>query len=111
VAEIVDRHRGQRARDPFADRDQHVELARLRVGSDLPREVEQLVRRRAHRRKDRDHAGPALASGSKPTRDVLQLLRIGDRGAAELHHDRAEVTPRVVALDGRNGLVVGRRHG
>jgi hypothetical protein len=29
---------------------------------------------------------------------------------AELQHDRAEVGPRVVALDGGDGLVLGRRH-
>ena len=32
VAEVVDHHRGERARDPLADRDEHVELARVRGG-------------------------------------------------------------------------------
>ena len=32
VAEVVDDHRGQRARDPLSHRDEHVELARVRRG-------------------------------------------------------------------------------
>ena len=44
VAEVVDHHRGERARDPLADRDQHVELARVRRRRDL------LGERRAARR-------------------------------------------------------------
>ena len=39
VAEVDDRHRDERARDALADRDEHVELARLRAVGDLVREA------------------------------------------------------------------------
>ena len=49
VAEVVDGHRAERAGDALADRDQHVELARLRLRRDLVREPNEVVRRVAHR--------------------------------------------------------------
>ena len=87
VAEILDRHRRERARDPLADRDEHVQLARLRRRRDLVGEVDQLVGRVAHRREHADDAVPLLARGDEPRGDALELLRIADRGAAELQHD------------------------
>ena len=110
VAEVVDHHRRERAGDPLADRDEHVELARMRHGGDLAGEVEQLVGRVPHRREDADDAMPVLACGDEPRGHALQLLGVADGRAAELHHDRAEVRRLRVGVDRRNDLVVGRRH-
>ena len=84
VAEVVDRHRGERARDPLPDREQHVELARVRGGRDLVGELDEVVGRRAHRREDADDVVPRLACGNEPLRDRLQPLRPLDGRAAEL---------------------------
>ena len=101
----------ERARDPLADRDEHVELARVRLRRDLVREVEQLVGRVAHRGEHADDAVARLARGDEPRATRLQLLRVADRGAAELHHDGARAAGGVgVRVDGRNGLVLGRGH-
>ena len=70
VAEVVDRHRRERAGDPLADGDQHVELARLRARRDLVREREELVGRAAHRREDADDAVAGLARGDEPAGDA-----------------------------------------
>ena len=53
---------------------------------------------------------PVLARGDEPARDVLELLGVGDRGAAELHHDRADAcgASLVPLATARDGLVVGR---
>ena len=63
------------------------------------REGDQLVRRLPHRGEDADDAVPGLARRDEPARDRLDLLRVGDRRAAELHHDGAEVGGGVVAGD------------
>ena len=110
VPEVVDHHRRERARDPLADRDEHVELARVRRGGDLVGEVEQLVGRVPHRGEDADDAVALLARGDEACGDALQLVRVGDRGAAELHHDRAEMRRLRVGVDRRDGLVLGRGH-
>ncbi len=110
VAEVVDHHRRERARDPLADRDEHVELARVRRGGDLVGEVEQLVGRVPHRGQDADDAMALLARGDEPRSDALQLVRVTDGGAAELHHDGADMRRLGVRVDGRNGLVLGRGH-
>ena len=89
VAEVVDRHRGERARDPFPDREQHVELARVRSRRDLVGQLDQVVGRPAHRREDADDVVSGLARGHEPPRDRLQPLRAGDRGTAELLDDEA----------------------
>jgi hypothetical protein len=47
--QVVDRHGQQRDRDLLACGEEHVALARMRARGDLCREVEQLVRRVAHR--------------------------------------------------------------
>ena len=47
VAAVVDRHRAERARDPLADREQHVHLPRFRAVGDLLRHRDQLVGRLA----------------------------------------------------------------
>src|SRR6187551_1579286 len=64
----------------------------------------------AHRRQDADDAMAGLARGDEALGDALQLVRIADGGAAELHHDRAQLRRGRVGVDGRNGLVLGRRH-
>ena len=51
-----------------------------------------------------------LARGDEPRGDALQLLRVADGGAAELHHDRAEMGRFGVGVDRRNGFVLGRGH-
>ena len=89
VPEVEDRHRRERAGDALADRDEHVELARVRLVGDLARQVEELVRRVAHRGEDTDDAVAPLAGGDEPAGDALELLGVAHRGAAELHHDRA----------------------
>ncbi len=110
VAEVGDRHRAERVRDPLADRDQHVVLARLRPGRDLVREPDQLVGRVAHRREDADDAVAALARLDEAPRDVLDLAGVGDRGAAELHHDEVAPAGLSVRRNRRNGLVLRRGH-
>ena len=108
VAEVVDGHRAERARDPLADRDQHVELARVGPIRDPAREVEQLVGRVPHRREDADDAVRRLARRDQSPRHVLDHLRVGERRAAELHHDGAGL--RLSSEDGRDRFVLDRRH-
>jgi hypothetical protein len=110
VAKIVNRHRGERARDPLADGDEHVELARRRPIGDAAGEVEQLVGRATHRREDGDDTRAAFTRRHQAACDALELLRIRDGGAAELHHDGAEMRRGVVPLDGWNRLVVRGCH-
>src|SRR5207245_6952923 len=71
---------------------------------------DQLVGRVAHRRKDPDDAVPGLASRREPACDVLDLLRVGDGGAAELHHDEIAAARRGVGGDGGNRFVLRGRH-
>ena len=91
LPEVVDRHRDERARDPLAGREQHVELPHVRRGRDLVGEVDQPVGRLAHRRDGADDAQATLLRLDEAARDVLDLVWIGDRRAAELHHDGVEV--------------------
>ncbi len=92
VAQIVHGHRDEGARDPLAGREEHVELARVRLLGDLPGELEQPVGRVAHRRDGRDDANAARARLDQSLRDVLDLVGIGDRRAAELHDDGLRAT-------------------
>ena len=87
VAEVVHRHRDERARDPLSRREQHVQLARVRLRRDLARELEQPVRGVAHRGDGRDDANAALACLHEPLRDVPDPIRVRDGRAAELHDD------------------------
>jgi len=88
VAQVVDRHRAQRARDPLARRQQHVHLTRVRRRRDLLRHRDQLVRRLAARRQHRHHAVAVFALAHDPARRALDALRVRHRRAAELHHDQ-----------------------
>ena len=91
LAEVVNRHRDEGTRDPLAGREQHVELACIRRRRDLVGEVDQPVGGLAHRRDRPDDAQPTLLRLDETSRDVLDLGRVGDRRAAELHHDGVEV--------------------
>src|SRR5262249_50335199 len=97
-------------REPLADRDEHVELARVGSLGDLAAEREQLARRAAQRGQDGDDPIARFMCRDEPARDALELLRVGHRRAAELHHHRLEMTGLGVALDRGDGLVFGRRH-
>ena len=54
AAQLADRHREQRHRDPLAGGQQHVQLAPIRVGRHLLGHRQQVVGRVAHRRHDDD---------------------------------------------------------
>jgi hypothetical protein len=113
VPEVADRHRTERIRDPLADGHQHVELACMRPLGDRVGEPHELVRRVAHRGEHPEHAPAGLARRNEPAGDVLYLLRVGDRAAAELHHDEVALEDARVAVGGdlRDRLVLrGRRH-
>ena len=93
VAELGDRHRDQRHRDPLAGGEQHVELARRRQRRHLLCEVAQLVGGVAHRG-DHDHhvvAGPA--GRDDPLGDALDAGGVRDGRAAVLLHDNAHRWP------------------
>ena len=112
VAEVVDGHRAERVRDPLADRDEHVELARVGPSRDLRGEVEELVGRVPHRGEDADDAVPRLAHRDESARDVLDLLRVADRRTAELHHDGAalrRLRPRTAGTASYSIVVTGSR--
>ena len=109
VPEVVDRHCRERTRDALTDRDQHVELARLRARRHLVGERDEIVRRVAHRREHGNDARAALPGGHYPLRHGLQPLRVRDRGAAELHHHGADGGVVGLARDGRDGLVIRGR--
>ena len=87
AAEVVDRHRAERARDALAGREQHVHLARLRLGRDLARHLHELVGGRAARRQHGDDAVALLLRAHDPPRRAYDLLGVGDGRAAELHDD------------------------
>ncbi len=108
VPEVVDRHRAQCVRDPLAGRDEHVVLTRVRPIRDLVREPDQLVRRLAHRREHRDDLRAGLPGRDEALRDALQLVRVADGRAAELHDDEpGRPAPR---LDGRHRFEMDSRH-
>ena len=67
-AEVGDRHRDESAGDALADRDEHVQLPRLRLRRDLVGEGDELVRVLAHRRDDGDDAAPAPSSPRRGAR-------------------------------------------
>ena len=89
VAELGDRHRDQRHRDPLAGGEQHVELARRRQRRHLLGEVAQLVGGVAHRGDDDDDVVARLAGVDDPLGDPLDAGRVGDRRSAVLLHDNA----------------------
>ena len=86
VAEVVDRHCGERARDPLTDRKQHVELARVRTGRSMG-QSDEVVGRPAHRREDADDVVACVARSHEPASDRL-ALRTRDGCATELLDDQ-----------------------
>ena len=75
-------------------------------------EIDQPVGRLAHRRDGADDPQAALLGRDEPARDVLDLLRVGDRRAAELHHDGVEVhVPSVPGrISARRSTIAGWKH-
>jgi hypothetical protein len=108
VAAVDQRHRSKRAGDPLSDRDEHVELARVRLGHEVVGQADQVVGRVAHRGEDGDDAVPRLSRRSAAACDRTQLLGVGDRRPAELHHH--QTGRRGGVLDGGDGLVLDGRH-
>ena len=111
MAEVVDRHRGERARDPLADRDEHVQLPRLRPVGNLVCELEQVVGRAPHGGDDGDDAvTPSRAATSR------RATALSFSGSA------TEVPPNFIttvsararasasASTARNGFVLGHGH-
>ena len=101
----------ERVRDALADRDRACRT-RADAAAARPRaRARQLVGGVAHRREDARRRDAGLACGDEPAGDLLDLLGVADRRAAELHHDRASAARRrASACDSRNGLVPGGRH-
>ena len=87
LPEVVYGHRDERARGPLSRREQHVELPRIGARGHAARELEQRVRRAAHRRDRPDDTQPALMGGDEPACDLAHPLRLAHRRAAELHDD------------------------
>src|SRR5207245_10037442 len=57
-----------------------------------------------------DHPPALLAGADQPPRHVLDLVRVADRGAAELHHHEVVAARRHVGRDLRERFVLGGRH-
>ena len=93
LAEVRDRHRHQRHRDPLARGEQHVELAGRRQRAHLLGEVAQLVGVVAHRGDHHDDVLAGLLRGDDPLGDALDAVGVGDGRAAVLLHDNAHDTP------------------
>ncbi len=88
-AQVGDRHRYQRHRDPFPGGQQHVEFTSRRQRAHFERQVLQLVGRVAHRRYDHDHTVTGLAGGDNALRDPFDAVGVGERRAAILLHDKS----------------------
>ncbi|BDZ62583.1 hypothetical protein GCM10025873_23740 [Demequina sediminis] len=85
----ADRHREQRHGDAFARGQQDVHLASVGGVRHLVREVDQLVRRVAHRGHRDDHVVSRAHRVRHAPSDAPQRLGIGDgRSAVLLHHKR-----------------------
>ena len=89
LAEVGDRHRQQRHRDPLTRGEQHVELAARRQWRDLLGQVEQLVGGVAHGRHDDADVVAGLLGVDDPLRHPLDAVGVGDGGASVLLHDDA----------------------
>ena len=74
LAEVVDRHRDERAGDALARREQHVELAHVRRRRHLVGEVDQPVGRLAHRRDGPDDVAGRAACASTSRRATCLIL-------------------------------------
>ena len=88
-AEVGDRHRNQRHRDPLARGQQHVELTRRRQRAHLGGEIEQLVGAVAHGGDRDDDVVAGLLGVGDATGHALDGVGVGQRRAAVLLHDNA----------------------
>ena len=88
AAEIVDHHRRERAGHPLPGRQQHVHLARVWALGHLVGLRHQLVGVLAARRQHRHHVVALGGALHDPPGGALDALRVGHRGAAELHDNR-----------------------
>ena len=75
------------------------------------REPDQLVGRVAHRREDADDPVAGLAGGDQSPGDLLDLLHVADRRAAELLHQEVDAANRRVGGELRNLFVLADGHG
>ena len=81
---VDDRHAQQRHRDALARREEHVQLAAVRVLGDVVGEPHEVVGRLAHRRDDHDHLVSLAMGADDVLRDGPDPVGIRDRGAAVL---------------------------
>ena len=86
-AERVEGHRQERGALVLAGREEHVELARVRLVGDRGGQGEELVGRVAHRADDDDELRAGCPLAGDPPGDALDPVRPGDRRAAELLDD------------------------
>ena len=84
LAEGPQRHRYERNRHLLAGREQHVQLARVRVWGHGKGEVDQFVRRVPHRGDHDDHLVPGSDTLDHAARNVTNAVGIGDGGSAVL---------------------------
>ncbi len=76
MAEVFDRHRQQGHGDPLSGGQQHVELAPRRNRGHFLREIDQLVRRVAHRRNHYDNLVAVLLGFDDSLGNALDALGI-----------------------------------
>ena len=112
VAHVVDRHRAQRAGDPLAGREQHVHLAleRARRRSRRPAATSSsVVLPRAE--STATTCLPPSRAATIRARGALDVLGLGDRGAAELHHHRLSHRAAENTIAAEDGATPGARRG
>ncbi|AKZ57048.1 putative Integrase [Streptomyces ambofaciens ATCC 23877] len=109
VTQVFDRHGQQRHGDTLPGGQQHVEFAPGRDRGYLLGEIDQLVRRVAHRGNDGDHLVAVLLRFHDPLGDALDALGIGYGGASVLLHDKAHVRSSLSpSLSARTYMYCGR---
>ena len=93
VPEVVEGHGHEGARDALPGGEEHVHLTWVGPVGDLAREGDEAVGRLAAGGHDREDVVAVLAGLRHAPRHVLDLVRVGDRAAAELHHPQADGRP------------------
>ena len=89
AAQLANRHRQQRHRNPLAGGEQHVQLAPVRIRGDLLRQPEEIVGGVAHRGDDHDQIVTLAPGAHHPIRDLLDAAHVRDaRAAVLLDNDR-----------------------
>ena len=106
-AHRVERHRDERRALVLTGREQHVELALVRLLGDRGGEAQELVGRVAHRRDDDDEVCARRPLARNPPRNAPDPVRVGEARAAELLHDERSrhrgILPRGSVRPGRDG--------